>query len=65
MASLEPSAQVAEDLRLQIFSVKLTCLMAAAMLALSAVVVVDSVRRWIVLLRAPSTERVELAEMMA
>ena len=39
---------------------ELTCLMAAAMLALSAVVVVDSLRRWYLVLRAPSTQQVEL-----
>jgi len=45
----------------EIFSVKLTCVMAAAMLALSAIVVVDSLRRWYLALRRPSTGQVELA----
>ncbi len=54
-------AEAAEGIRLQVFSVKLTCVMAAAMLALSAVVAVDSLRRWYLVLRAPSTRGVELA----
>ena len=45
------SAEAAAELGWQVFSVGLTCLMAAAMLALSAVVVVDSLRRWHLLLR--------------
>ena len=53
LASLRSSADAVEPLRLQIFSVKLTCLMAAAMLALSAVVVVDALRRWYMVLRSP------------
>ena len=35
--------------------------MAAAMLALSAVVVVDALRRWYLVLRAPSSHGVKLA----
>jgi carbon starvation protein len=58
-------AKAAEDLRLQVFSVKLTCVMAAAMLALSAIVVVDALRRWYLLLRGPSPRGLELAEKMA
>ncbi len=65
LASLESSAAGAEALRLQIFSVKLTCLMAAAMLALSAVVVVDTLRRWYFVLRAPSPRGAELAGKVA
>ena len=51
LAGLEPLAEGAEGLRLQIFSVELACVMAAAMLALSAVVVVDALRRWYQVLR--------------
>ena len=65
VASPDLSAAAAEDLRRQIFTVKLTCVMAAAMLALSAVVVVDSLRRWVVLLRSPSIQPVELAGKVA
>jgi hypothetical protein len=35
--------------------------MAAAMLGLSAVVVIDTLRRWYLLLRAPSLQGVQLA----
>ncbi len=65
LASPNLSAAAAEDLCRQIFTVKLTCVMAAAMLALSAVVVVDSLRRWVVLLRSPSIQPVELAGKVA
>jgi carbon starvation protein len=65
LASPDLSAAAAEDLRRQIFTVKLTCVMAAAMLALSAVVVLDSLRRWVVLLRSPSIQPVELAGKVA
>ncbi len=43
---------------------KLTCLLAAAMLALSAVVVVDSLRRWYLVLRTPAIRQVEMAGKM-
>ena len=65
LASLESTAPGAETLRLQIVSVKLTCVMAAAMLALSAVVVVDTLRRWYLILRAPSPQAAELAGEVA
>jgi carbon starvation protein CstA len=65
LANLDLSAEAADGLRLQVFSVKLTCAMAAAMLALSAVVVVDALRRWYLLLRAPLPKGVELAERLA
>ncbi len=65
LASLGLSAETADGLRLQVFSVKLTCAMAAAMLALSAIVVVDALRRWYLLLRAPLPKGVELAEKLA
>ncbi|MGO9107810.1 MAG: carbon starvation protein A [Thermoguttaceae bacterium] len=65
LANLEPSAEAAAGLRLQVFSVKLTCVMAAAMLALSGVVVVDTLRRWYLMLRAASLKGVELAGKLA
>jgi hypothetical protein len=51
-------SEAAKDLRLQVFSVELACVMAAAMLALSAVVVVDSLRRWYLMLRGPARQGV-------
>jgi carbon starvation protein len=61
LAGTEPLTEAAVGLRLQIFSVQLTCVIAAAMLALSAVVVVHSLRRWYLVLRAPSPQGMELA----
>jgi carbon starvation protein len=45
------------------FYLKLVSIMAAAMLVLSAVVVLDSARRWYQLLRGPVRERVEATEL--
>ena len=39
-----------EEIGLKVFSIKLTCAMAGSMLVLSAMIVVDAVRRWCVLL---------------
>ena len=47
------------------FSVKLMCVMAAAMLALTAVVVCDALRRWYGLLRGPLPQDAQLAEKVA
>jgi carbon starvation protein len=40
------SAATSEALGLKIFSIKLTCVMAAVMLVLSALIVIDALRRW-------------------
>jgi carbon starvation protein len=61
LASPGPLADAAEGLRLQIFSVELACVMAAAMLALSAVVVVDALRRWYLVLHGLGAPKAELA----
>jgi len=47
------------------FYLRLVSILAGIMLGLSALVVLDSVRRWIVLLRSPLRPQVELAEEVA
>ncbi len=47
------------------FYLRLVSILAGIMLGLSGLVVLDSMRRWIVLLRAPSTPQLELAEKVA
>ncbi len=49
-------ASQAEELALKVFSIKLTCAMAGIMLVLSALIVIDAVRRWYVLLANGATE---------
>lgn len=52
LADPTTAAAKIEEVGLKIFSIKLTCVMAASMLVLSAMIVVDAVRRWCVLLSA-------------
>jgi carbon starvation protein len=47
-----PAGQL-KEIGLKAFSLKLTCVMAAVMLVLSALIVVDALRRWYVLLLSP------------
>jgi carbon starvation protein len=47
-----PAKQL-QEIGLKAFSIKLTCVMAAVMLVLSALIVIDALRRWYVLLRSP------------
>jgi carbon starvation protein len=54
------TVEAARDLTMKLFSVKLTCVMAAVMLVLSALIMLDAARRWYVLLAngrlAPAAE---------
>jgi carbon starvation protein len=59
------TADKVSTLRLDLFSLSLTCVIAATMLVLSAVVVVDTVRRWWSILRTPAAQPVELAGYVA
>jgi carbon starvation protein len=47
------------------FYLRLVSILAGIMLGLSGLVILDSVRRWIILLRTPSLEQVELAGKVA
>jgi carbon starvation protein len=47
-----PAKQLSE-IGLKAFTLKLTCVMAAVMLILSALIVIDALRRWYVVLRSP------------
>jgi carbon starvation protein CstA len=49
-------ASQAGELALKVFSTKLTCVMAGTMLVLSAMIVIDAVRRWYVLLANGATD---------
>jgi carbon starvation protein len=53
-------ATVATDSPAAVY-LKLISVLAAVMLGLSALVVVDAVRRWVVVLRSPKTQKVQLA----
>ena len=46
----------AADIGTKIFSVRLTCGIAAVMLLLSGVIVIDAARRWYVLLSSGATQ---------
>jgi carbon starvation protein len=55
LATSGVAAASLEAIGLKIFSIKLTCAMAGVMLVLSALIVVDAVRRWYVLLANGAT----------
>jgi carbon starvation protein len=54
LANTSLAAQQLDEITLKIFSIKLTCVMAGVMLALSAAIVIDALRRWYVLLSSPT-----------
>lgn len=58
LALEDPSlaATKVEEIGLKVFSIKLTCAMAGSMLVLSALIVIDAVRRWWVLLSGGATK---------
>lgn len=59
LADSSLAADAVRELTLKMYSTKLTCVLAGVMLLLSALVVIDAIRRWVVLLSSPK-EAVEV-----